>query len=41
MLILEWESLEALEIILLEEEPEPLQPHLFTMFMRRMVTWTT
>jgi hypothetical protein len=34
MLILEQESPEALEIILPDEEPELLQPHLFTTLMR-------
>jgi hypothetical protein len=33
MLILEQESPEALEIILLDEEPEPLQPRPFTELM--------
>jgi hypothetical protein len=34
MLILEWESPEALEIILLDKEPKPLQPRLFTVLLR-------
>jgi hypothetical protein len=34
MLILEQEFPEALEVILPDEEPEPLQPRLFTKLMR-------
>jgi hypothetical protein len=33
-MVLEHEAPEALEVILLEEEPEPPQPSLFTVLMR-------